>query len=427
MGVLIIKLREPAMTDNSTIAKLILKQLHHELPPEERVVLETWINASPPNRRFMERHADLDKIHADLVRLLDMNDEAIKRKLADLRKNDTSARLPHYSRLFRKTISAAAVLVVIVAGLSLLTHNFHGNIPREEVINFGGMPSATVLALPGPSTCLILSEGGRLLLKRLEIGKSVIKDGCMILRKGEQDIACFPLPAAAGANRTIGPVYHTISVAYGESWQVCLPDGSKVQVGAGSTLAFNLPLSSDLSPKRLAILRGEAYFEIAADSKSPFAIRTALGEIGVLGTSFNLRDYGDQDGCRATLLQGAIKVQYNGRSTVLHPGEQAWISQGTKNGCAVKVVDTPASVNWRSTYFDFTQKRIPDVMQQLTSWYGCKGFTLQEGIDTISEGLLGGGHISKDLSLKELLRALNNHSDLDFKVEARTIQVSKKH
>jgi hypothetical protein len=42
------------MADDSRIIELITKQLHGTISLEEKAELETWINQTPENRRFVE-------------------------------------------------------------------------------------------------------------------------------------------------------------------------------------------------------------------------------------------------------------------------------------------------------------------------------------------------------------------------------------
>lgn len=67
------------------------------------------------------------------------------------------------------------------------------------------------------------------------------------------------------------------------------------------------------------ILAGEAFFDVSLGSK-PFIVETALGEIRVHGTSFDVKAYPDED-MATTLVSG--KVTYSGsRQVEIKPGER---------------------------------------------------------------------------------------------------------
>lgn len=104
-------------------------------------------------------------------------------------------------------------------------------------------------------------------------------------------------------NRSGGQL--VISAARGERKNVTLPDGSKVRINSGSTLT----LASDFNNSSRSItLSGEAYFDVAKNSKIPFVIHTSSMDVKVLGTAFNLRAYPDEANDIAALINGKILV-----------------------------------------------------------------------------------------------------------------------
>ncbi|MBK9014040.1 MAG: FecR domain-containing protein [Saprospiraceae bacterium] len=65
-----------------------------------------------------------------------------------------------------------------------------------------------------------------------------------------------------------------------------LADGSKVWLNAQSSLQF---FTENEGKDRRVELTGEAFFEVAKNPQRPFVVKTNLGEVTVLGTSFNVR------------------------------------------------------------------------------------------------------------------------------------------
>jgi len=92
--------------------------------------------------------------------------------------------------------------------------------------------------------------------------------------------------------------------------RMTLTDGSSVTLNSDSRLKY--PVSFD-GPAREVYLMGEAYFTIAKDAAHPFIIHTNKMTIRVLGTSFNVRCYPDDDASETTLIQGSIEVTFPDR------------------------------------------------------------------------------------------------------------------
>lgn len=113
----------------------------------------------------------------------------------------------------------------------------------------------------------------------------------------------------------------TVATKLGERAHVELPDGSKVWLNACSNLEYNKSL---LSRKRIARLKGEAYFEVAHNSKMPFIVSTGDTRIRVLGTKFNVRNNHDEGQMTTTLLDGSIRyIDENANvNVVLKPDEE---------------------------------------------------------------------------------------------------------
>lgn len=101
-------------------------------------------------------------------------------------------------------------------------------------------------------------------------------------------------------------VYNEITVPKGSRTRIALEDGSVIWLNAESTLKY----PSDFSGSERSVeLTGEAYFEVSKDPKNPFVVRTADIRINVLGTSFNVKAYPNEDKIETTLESGLVHVK----------------------------------------------------------------------------------------------------------------------
>lgn len=108
-----------------------------------------------------------------------------------------------------------------------------------------------------------------------------------------------------------------------KSWM--LEDGTVVILNAASSLKY--PKTFD-SLTREVYLTGEAFFKVAKDKKRPFIVRTEQAHLKVLGTSFNLRAYPDENKTETSLIEGVVEVSLNKKMTKtvrLKPSEKLTI------------------------------------------------------------------------------------------------------
>jgi len=118
-----------------------------------------------------------------------------------------------------------------------------------------------------------------------------------------------------------------------------LPDGSKVWLNGGSSLRYP---SVFKGKTREIQMNGQGYFEIVQNARKPFLVRTGEAfSLEVLGTSFNLSAYDDEDIIETTLVKGSVRLQLlqDGKMVqrMMKPNEKVIY---TKNKEAESVTDT---------------------------------------------------------------------------------------
>jgi len=102
-----------------------------------------------------------------------------------------------------------------------------------------------------------------------------------------------------------GPKPRTFSTGWGERKSIQLPDGSVVFLNAGSSLQFQKGFGTS---SRKVTLKGEAFFAVKSDPRKPFIVQTGTLRTHVLGTSFNVRAYPDDETASVTVTEGKVRV-----------------------------------------------------------------------------------------------------------------------
>lgn len=100
-------------------------------------------------------------------------------------------------------------------------------------------------------------------------------------------------------------VQNQLITAKGSKGRFSLPDGSVVWLNSETKLTYPSQFASD---KRLVSLEGEAYFEVAKDTKKPFVVQVGEIDVEVLGTSFDLDSYASGEFVKTALLNGSVKI-----------------------------------------------------------------------------------------------------------------------
>lgn len=86
-----------------------------------------------------------------------------------------------------------------------------------------------------------------------------------------------------------------------------LADGSKITINSASDFEYPTEFSEE---ERRVKLIGEAFFDIAKNPEKPFIIETGDLRIRVLGTSFNVRNYGNESLAEITVRSGKVEVTH---------------------------------------------------------------------------------------------------------------------
>ena len=113
--------------------------------------------------------------------------------------------------------------------------------------------------------------------------------------------------------------YNTLEVPLKCDFRFTMSDGTKVWINAGSTLKYPAKFAAD---SRTVYASGEIYLEVAKDAERPFYVVVDGITVKVLGTSFNIRAYADENETKVTLLEGKIAAQINDKEYTLTPGKQ---------------------------------------------------------------------------------------------------------
>ena len=273
------------------------------------------------------------------------------------------------------------------------------------------MLAETERIVPGVKAELILSTGERVVLNQQRVSIEGVNE------TGIQN------DSVTGLNYTMAKVqgeelvYNTMRIPVGGFYQLALSDGSKVWLNSMTELRFPVAFTGE---ERKVYLTGEAYFEVAPDSKHPFIVVTEEGmEVKVYGTEFNMNTY--QHGVVQTVLVSGkvgIRVNATGKEVMLAPRQMAEYSEKTG---MVRVEDTDPYryIAWKDGEFVFERETIEEIMERLGRWYDVKVFYENESLKQKRFT----GVISRYEDIEQVLRLIEGPATLRFEVKGNVVTV----
>lgn len=198
--------------------------------------------------------------------------------------------------------------------------------------------------------------------KKIQLFVSISKYAAIIL------LALFigTLVNITWENKVDEPLFSEINVPLGQMSNITLFDGTQVWLNSGTSLKY----AKDFGDKsRKITLEGEAFFKVK-HSETPFKVQLANCEVEVLGTSFNVRSFTDENFSEITLVEGSVKMNtLSGKEiTQLKPSQQITISGDFKNNI-LKTVDTDFYKSWTEGKIVFHEERLADIILRMERWY----------------------------------------------------------
>ncbi|MGN7723198.1 FecR family protein [Chitinophaga sp. 22620] len=150
----------------------------------------------------------------------------------------------------------------------------------------------------------------------------------------------------------------------GSRSQIKLPDGTSVWLNAGSQLDYPKQFTGQ---NREVTLLGEAFFDVAQDAEHPFIVKTKTFSIRVLGTTFNVRAYPQEENAVTSLVSGVVEVVMDKNTIRLMPNEKLSIStlQTVGSGTAD---DETSSISSGAPAVKSTLTEVSDSVMAETAW-----------------------------------------------------------
>lgn len=344
-------------------SELIRRYLKGECTPLEAAKVEAWYNHLVGRRKTEIPEADYARYFIESLEVIYL-----------------AKRRARVARLVRWIPYAAAVIIGIATASWYFFNNSADNLSSNELA-VHDMPPGTNRAT------LKLPDGTSIELD--ESHKGIITTDSSITYLGGTGSITDLTTAAVNVLTLVTPK--------GGTYELILPDGSKVWLNAESMIKYP---SKFAQSERVVEVTGEVYFSVVKGEKQPFKVLIQDQLIEVLGTEFNITAYPEEEESRTTLVKGAISVLNRKSNAVnrLVPSQQA-VTNGERT--QIERVETSLFTAWKDGYFNFKSTPLEEVLRQAARWYDVKVVYL----DGIPREVLG-GQFKRDVSLLGLIEIL---------------------
>ncbi|MBE9511330.1 MAG: FecR domain-containing protein [Bacteroidetes bacterium] len=147
-----------------------------------------------------------------------------------------------------------------------------------------------------------------------------------------------------------------------------LSDGSVVWLNSETRLRYPLQFAGDT---RRLCLTGEGFFKVKHSDTKPFIVETTNLEIEVLGTSFNVSAFDNENQITTTLIEGSVRLHTtNNQEDIILKPNQCGVYSLSDHEIQVHDVDTELNTSWIKDYYTFKSENLDIVIQKLVRSYG---------------------------------------------------------
>ena len=209
--------------------------------------------------------------------------------------------------------------------------------------------------------------------------------------------------------------YSEIYVPKGETMRVLFQDGSEAFLNSDSKLRY--PEKFGLKNRKV-YLEGEAYFNVSSNNKRPFIVEIGESSVTVLGTSFNVDAYANDDKIEVVLDKGEIVFNSEARNYAILPGQK--ITHYKVNGLTSidNLEKTLEESIWRNNILHFSNSPLNDVVKTLNRRYNIEFVIENTAVLDYTYTLT-----TKQTTIENILLELEKITPVKFVLENKIVHV----
>ncbi|WP_334179057.1 FecR domain-containing protein [Pseudoxanthomonas sp.] len=174
----------------------------------------------------------------------------------------------------------------------------------------------------------------------------------------------------------------------GQIQTVTLPDGSTATLSSDSRLDVRISRGE----RHIALLQGEAFFDVAHDTRRPFVVETEGRRVAAVGTRFSVRR--DPQAIRVVVTDGKVRLESragaDGRAQPVALLPAGSVATAGRNGVLVRslpLAEAERYLEWRDGFLTFDDASLADAASEFNRFNTRK---LELGDATVAALRVGG-------------------------------------
>lgn len=391
------------------ISILIYRHIIGALTPEEKAELDEWTARSRENEKFVKRVTSPEELQRWRERRSVINTERpahdmrlrIDRLMADDRRHRMRRKLTSY-------IIGVAASLLLITGVSLFLLLDDTPSQDSSSMNISGVKQSRLDDIHYGSTKAVLT---------LSNGSTVSFSDTTLSYPDALDSGLHRYVSENNAVEELN-----LSVPKGGEFKITLEDSTEVWLNADSRLIY--PSVFGTGERRVKV-SGEAYFSVHHEEDRPFYVDTNDQTIRVYGTTFNVRNYPDDNLAYITLETGSIALSrpgvVQGGEVVMSPGHHATYDKDSER-MSMTVVDPAVISSWRHGKFVFENQPLRCIMRDLSRWYDFD----YEFADSDIEEIIFLGSIPRYSDFTITVSIIEKCSDLRISIRDGKVYIQRK-
>ena len=365
------------------------------------MTLEAWLEEEEEHRKYFEKALK----YYNEGSAFDKNPPDIQREWLQIRPKLNGPTQTRGKSILKLGVAVAAAVTILFVS----TYFFYEDKSYEDKSNIQTTDSSEIIRAGESKATLILHDGNR---------HDISDDTNLSIQSGGSEINSegSSLSYIPKSTESVELQFNTLITPRGGEFYVELSDGTKVWINAQSSLKYPVQF---LGGERTIELIGEAYFEVAHDESKPFHVISGNQKIDVLGTTFNISAYEEDDFVTTTLVEGKVNVyqineEQNG--AVLIPNQQSILNKVTGE-ISQKEVDINQFVAWKAGRFYFQEQSVTTIMKVLSRWYDINVFFDD---DEVGDVRFTGG-FQRYENFEQVQNLLEKTEEIEFMVKGKTV------
>lgn len=249
---------------------------------------------------------------------------------------------------------AAACIIIFLAGGWYLQNTYQ----KSQCMEFSDIVAVKKPSISTDQTLLILSEEKQIAIQGKESNLHYNQQGK--LNVNSQTIS------QEAENKKKKKIYNQLIVPAGKRSSITFSDGTRIWLSASSRVVYPIEFMEN---KREIYVEGEAFLDVYHDENRPFIVKTNKIDIRVLGTTFNVCAYENENTQTVVLVTGKVEVKTNNNEIkTLTPNNL--LAYNDQKGISVHPVDVQEYIAWKDGFYQFKQESLKVITKKLNKYYG---------------------------------------------------------